>query len=542
MRLQLAADTLRTRRIAIGLWMVLGAGAQYAVASMLTQEFNSAPGGGARLAPGVEAAAEAMRVLRWPAERLDTLGGYLTYHNILLLPLLLGVYAAILGSQAVRGGEARGTLQEILATGWSRVAVVRDRSLGVLAIFALIAIAISAGTYAGLAAGGAADLGGSVISVGEAVLCAFTFFALALLVSQFTRSTRSATGVTTAVMAVLYVFTNVWDKAGPLASLRFVSPFFYFQQSRALVPGHGLDVPATVALALMSAALLAAAAWAFTRRDYASPLWARGEHEASHRPVRVRRPWLASYWSAMLVRQRLGLLAWAAGAAGFALVVVYLEPEVRKIWGTVEYLRRFITLGGGGSLTDYYLSFAGELLAPVAAAYAATQVAAWIGELKEGRVEFLLTTPVSWTRLVAERLAGVTAGVLIITAAAVVGLAAGAYAAGVPVRVDGLARLAAMTLLFGLAIGTVGAVLAAWLRTEMAAALVAVFLTVSYLIDLLAPAYEWPAWITRLSIFDAFGRPYLETPALAAFGLLAGIVVLGFAAAAGISERSPKVA
>ena len=542
MRLRLVADTVRGHRVAIVLWMVLGAGTQFAVASMLTQEFNSAPGGGAALAPAVEAAAAAMRVLRWPAERLDTLGGYLTYHNILLLPLLLGLYAAILGSQVIRGDESRGTLQEILATGWSRLAVVRDRSLGVLAIFALIAIGITAGTYAGLAAGGAADLAGSVISVGEAALCAFSFFALALLVSQFTRSTRSATGVSALVMTALYVFTNVWQKAGLLAGLRFLSPFFYFQQSRALVPGHAFDPMATLALVAISAVLLAAAAWAFERRDYASPLWSRRAGAEVLGPARVARPWLSSYWSAMLVRQGLGLLAWSVGAAGFALLVVSLEPEVRKLWGDVEYLRRFIAPAGGGSLTDQYLSFTGELLAPLAAAYAVTQVSAWITELKQGRVELLLTTPVSWTRLLAERLAGLSVGVLIITASVVLGLVVGAIGAGVPLRADGIARLVATTLLFGLAIGAVGALLAAWIRSELAAALAAVFLTVSYLADLLAPAYQWPAWISRLSIFDAFGRPYLQMPETAGLGLLLGLAVVGFGAAAWLSERSPKVA
>lgn len=542
MQLRLVADTVRGHRTGLALWLVVGAAAQYATASLLAQEFRSTPGGGAALAPSVEAAAQALRILRWPAERLDTLGGYLTYHNILLLPLLLGLYAAIAGAQAVRGAESSGTLAEVLATGWSRLAVVRDRALGFLLVLIAISIGISFGTYAGLMSGGEQDLLGSTASVGEAALCAFTFYALAMLVSQLTRSARSGTGVTVLVMSLLYVFTNLWDKAGPFAIARFLSPFYYFQESRALVPGHGFNPLATLALAAMSILLLGAAAWAFQRRDYASSLWARKPSGAATGPVSIRKPWLAAYWTASLARQRLGLLGWASGTAAFAVLVTYLEPEVRRIWGQLEYFKRFLAITGADSLTAEYLSFAGGLLAPVVAAYAATQVAAWISELREGRVELLLAAPLSWSRLVLERLLALTGGVAVITAAAVGGLLVGAFAAGVPLRTDGLARLAAETILFGVAIGAIGAVLAGSLRTGLATAALAVFLVASYLVQLLGPAYGWPTWVTRLSVFDAFGRPYLEVPPAAGLILLGGLVLVGSIGAAWLSERSPKVA
>jgi len=541
-RLRLVADTVRGHRTGIALWLVVGAATQYLTASMLVQEFNSTPGGAAVLAPSVEAAAQALRMLRWPAERLDTLGGYLTYHNILLLPLFLGLYAAMAGAKALRGAESSGSLEEVLATGWSRIAVVRDRALGFLVVLVAISIGVTLGTYAGLMSGGEQDLLGSTVSIGEAALCAFTFYALAMLVSQLTRSARSGTGVTVLVMSLLYVFTNLWDKAGPLAVVRFLSPFYYFQESRALVPGHSFNPLATLALAAISILLLGVAAWVFERRDYASPLWGRTPSRAVTGPVSVRRPWLAAYWSASLVRQLLGLLAWATGTAAFAVLVTYLEPEVRSLWDRLEYFKRFLAITGADSLTAEYLAFAGGLLAPVVAAYAATQVAAWISELREGRVELLLAAPLSWSRLVLERLLALTGGVAVITAAAVAGLLAGALAAGVPLRADGLARLAGVTMLFGVAIGAIGAVLAGCFRTGLAATALVVFLVASYLVQLLGPAYSWPDWVTRLSVFDAFGRPYLEVPPAAGLILLGSLVLVGSIGAAWLSERSPKVA
>ncbi|HET7338174.1 MAG TPA: ABC transporter permease subunit, partial [Candidatus Dormibacteraeota bacterium] len=428
-RLRLIADTVRAHRTGIILWVVAGAAAQYATASMLAQEFRTTPGGGAALASGVEAAAQALRVLRWPAERLDTLGGYLTYHNILLIPLFIGLYAAIAGAQAIRGAEAGGSLEMLLATGRRRWSVVRDRALGFLVVSALIVVGLGAGTAISLAAGAEPDTLGSFITISEAALCGLTFYALAVLVAQFTRTARAAAGVTALAMSALYVFTNVWDKAGPVAIVRFASPFFYFQESRVLVPGHGVNVVATLALVLIPVVLLGIAAWAFERRDYASVVGARPSEESARGPVTVARPWLSALWSSSLVRQRYGLLAWAAGAAAMAGLVSYLEPEVRKLWADVEYFRRFIVLSGEGSLTDQYIAFAGTLLAPVVAAYVTAQVAVWASDLRQGRVELVLSAPVSWTRLVTERLLALVGGISVIVAAAVAGLIVGGIAA-----------------------------------------------------------------------------------------------------------------
>ena len=541
-RLRLIADTVRAHRTGIILWVVVGALTQIATASMLAREFSTTPGGGAALAPSVEAAAQALRVLRWPAERLDTLGGYLTYHNILLVPLFLGLYAAIAGAQAIRGAEAGGSLEHVLAAGWRRPAVVRDRALGFLAAMTIIAAGLGAGTAVGLAIGGEPDTAGAFVSIAEAALCAYTFYALALLIAQLTRTARTAAGITALVMTALFVFTNVWDKTGLLAPARFVSPFFYFQQSRVLVPGHGLDLGATLALAIIPIVILAVAAWAFEHRDYASVLGAHATREAARRPVAVRRPWFGTVWLSSLFRQRYGLLGWALGTAFMAGLVTYLEPEVRKLWADVDYFRRFIANSGVGSLTDQYIAFAGALLAPIVAAYATTHVAGWISDLRQGRVELLLSSPLSWTRLVFERALALTGGIVVIIAAAILGLSAGAIAADVPLRSEGLVRLAADTLLFGLAIGGVGAILAAVLRTALSTALLAVFLVTTYLVDLLATAYGWPSWIGNLSVFEAFGQPYIGVPAISGLALLAALALAGTAAAAYISERSPKVA
>jgi len=66
----------------------------------LARERARFPGGPEARATSVMPGAEAMRLLRWPAERLDTLGGYLTYHNVTVFLLALSVYGAVQGANA----------------------------------------------------------------------------------------------------------------------------------------------------------------------------------------------------------------------------------------------------------------------------------------------------------------------------------------------------------------------------------------------------------------------------------------------------------
>lgn len=540
-RHSLVTDTVRAHRVGIAVWAVGGSLAMYAIAAGFASEVARFAGGARAMAASMAAATEALRLLRWPADRLDTLGGYLTYHNVTLFVLFLSLYMGVQGARAVRGPETGGALALVLATGRSRVAVIRSRTAGALITLTLICAGVGLGLAVSMAAGGAPDTAGSLITAAAAGLCALPAYALGLLVSQLTESTRAAGGVTALVITGLYVFTNVWEKTGPLRAARFVSPFFYFSRSRALVPGYGFDLPAAAALLAMTGILLGAAAWAFQRRDYAAPLWAHRTRRA--RPAGpVQRPLLRTFWTATLVRERYGLLAWAAASALAMGLMAWLEPGVVDLWDRVRLIRNWIGTQPGHSPAAQYLSFAAEILAPIVAAFVITRAAAWVADFRQGRVEAILAGPVSWPRLAAERLAALLAGVAAITAGAIAGLAIGAAAVGAPLSGAGLLRLAAVTLLLGAALGAVAAVVVAWLPSGLAVTVLAVLVAASYLVTYLAQLFAWPDWAARLSVFGAFGRPYLGLPAAGGLAFLGAVAVLGTLLAAVVAARSPKAA
>lgn len=540
-RHRLVAETIRGHRVAIVAWVVGGTAAMYGIALGYAKEVARFPGGAKGMGERLAAAAEALRPLRWPANRLDTLGGYITYHNVTLFALFLAVWAAIQGARAVGDLERKHSLEEILATGRPRTSVVVDRTAGFLIALTLIAVGVGLGLGASMAAGGEPDLGGSLVTIAAAGLCALPAYALGLLVSQVVGSPRKASSISASIVTALYVYTNVWDRTGPFEALRFVSPFFHFDRSRALVPGEGADLPSMVVLLAMATAGIAAGAWAFQRRDYASRLWARPERRATGAVVHIQRPSLRRVWSATLFRERGALLAWAIGAALYMGLVAWLEAAATDVWEQMRFMRELLALEGV-SASDQYLSLVSELLALIVAAFVISQAAGWVADLREGRVEAILSGPISWSRLVWERLVMLVVGVTVITAAAMVALASAGAAAGTDLNDAGLVRLAGDTILFGAGLGAVAAIAVAWLRGRSAVVALSLFVVASYLLVLFVPLFDWPTWIERVSVFGAFGHPYLEVPPLGGLVTLGVLGSLGAVAGAVIATRTPKVA
>lgn len=520
-------------------WVLGGAAAMLFMGLSLNSEMASFPGGPEALARSVMPAVEAMRPLRWPADRLDTLGGYLTFHNVVLFSGFLAIYAAIQGARAVRGPEERHSLDDVLAAGWSRTGFLRDRALGFAVVLGVTSLGLAAGIAWALAASDQPDLAGSLITMASVGLGALAAYTLALLVSQLVRSAKAAAGIAVLVLVAMYLVNNVADLIGPFGVLRYLTTFHWVNQSRALVPGEGLDLVAMLVLLAASVTLLALAAMAFTRRDCGSVLWPRRMAQAACAgSVRVRHWWTHAYWTAHLRQHWLGLLAWTTATAAFAALMVSLQRTVTDAWSEFDYITRLL---GTGNMDLLYTGFITDILAPVVVAYAITQAAGWTVELDQGRVEAMLSGPMSWSRLVWERLLATGVGIVVITLGTLATVIVGSTAINGSVDMAGMLRVVAMCLLIGWAVAGVAALAVAAIRSNVAVTLLAVYVGAAYLLTWLIPTFEWPTWVEHFSVFMAFGHPYQEWPAAGGLVLLATLALGGSVAAAAVAERTPKV-
>ena len=201
-------ETWREHRFAAVAWLIGGALANFVMVFSLDAELRDFPGGPEALPRVLGPSIEAFRPLRWPAERLDTLGGYVSYHNVTLIALFLGVYALVQGSRLTRTLEANGLMEVLLATGLSRGRLLVIRVLSFAALLAAISAGIAGGTAAALALVGEPNTPGAFLAF-LAIWCgALLCVGVGLLLSQFIVGARLCAGVGTTALIAVYILGN----------------------------------------------------------------------------------------------------------------------------------------------------------------------------------------------------------------------------------------------------------------------------------------------------------------------------------------------
>jgi ABC-2 type transport system permease protein len=478
-----------------------------------------------------------LTVLLPPPVRLDTVGGYVQFRAYGTLVIVFAVWALASASGAARGDEERGVVDMILATGLSRARFVAAR----IATFAVASLVAALAASFGLVVG--AFFGGESFPIGPAIEAAvllaalsLSCYSLVLLIAQMV-APRMATGLGGAALLGLFLLNGLSRTFDSLATLRWLSPFRYYELSLPLAPGGNFDLRATLTLVAIGVAAGALAALAFARRDQGSALFtlrARAQpptFEAS--PVVI--------WRIPVIRglydRRVGLTLWAAGVSVVgALFVVLTKTMVQPLLaipGLAVYFAAFVH----GAIYPSFLSFIWFGFAQLLlAGFAITQVARWAAEDADGRLELILSNPVSRTQVLMERAVVLALGALII--AAVSGAAVGIESHNESIDVDA-ARLAEASLLlvpFTMVFAAVGALLAARLP-RATVGILGVFAFASYLMLQVGPIFKLPVWLQNLSAFKLYGQPLTDGVDRSRLVIMLTIVAVGFAASAIVMQR-----
>lgn len=214
----------------------------------------------------------------YPPELLDALGftditspaGYLgatTYG--LLGPILVLIFAAMLGTRAVAGDEEAGRLDVLLAHPVERWQVVLQRSgamvvaivLPIVALFLALLVAAGPAEFTSI---GANNLAAASVQLG---LLGLFFGTLGLAVGAMTGSRGLAFGAVALVGVLGYIANTLGPSIDAISWSRSFSPFFYYSGGRPLANGWQPD-DALVLLAC-SAVLVAVAVIGLRRRDIA---------------------------------------------------------------------------------------------------------------------------------------------------------------------------------------------------------------------------------------------------------------------------------
>ncbi|TME28260.1 MAG: hypothetical protein E6I64_03930, partial [Chloroflexi bacterium] len=348
--LRLALRLGRVGAIATGL---IGAAGAIAQPLAFAQLRGDTPADQAVFAQQMEILARQLTYILPTAHDLGTMAGWIEWRAIGAMEIVAAVWALIAATGAGRGDEERGLLEHWLAQGVSRMRYIASRIAG----FAVLGIVVSAVTL------GAAGLGSALakdpLPPGPLVLQAVALlglvlccYAIALLASQLVITRRSAVAVGGGVLLALYL-VDVVARSDGAEAIRWISPFWLYDQNHPLTNGGALDVPRTIALYASGVAIAAAAVAAFIGRDLGGALLRRPPRDARPTLAPSRDPLLRVPVLALLDQQRTALSVWALVLAGLALFFLSFTRTLVDTMLATPTFRVYLERAGLASYTGF---------------------------------------------------------------------------------------------------------------------------------------------------------------------------------------------
>src|SRR5947209_4244607 len=375
-----------------------------------------------------------------------------------------------------------------------------------------------------------------------ALICG-VFGSIALLLSQFTQERGTAAGWTGGLLLFFIVLDMVHRVIPNTEWLSRLSPVYYYNLSKPLVPGYGTNPGAMLVLLALCILLGGAAIWLFARRDVGGVVAGPSFLRLPERTARPERVLPVNAWSLRSVYTRsLRMIAvptfwWTLAIAGFAgwmvVIVKQIEAQMTGLYGSSPLLKDEISKVGGSDLATNatLLSFFFVFLPLLLMAFAVTQANRWSADEEDGRLELVLSTPQPRLQVLLGRFAALTTATVIIGVLTLAVTALASAASGLQLDAGNVAAATLSIIPLGLLVAAIGYLLSGWLRTAVDTGLLSFLLVIWFFISYIGPELNWPDTTLRLSAFYYYGTPLLHgLPFLNTLGILAvGIVALALA-------------
>ena len=458
----------------------------------------------------------------WNADPIavDTIGGYATF-KIGIFMFLIAIWPLLAASRMLRGEEERGSLDVLLSLPRPRGRLALEKLAAMWT--ALLAMGLLIGLLAfagGKKFGGDFGLGDALLfGLNLALVCA-VFGGLALLISQFTQERGPAAGLTAGLLLVFIVLDMVHRVVPNSEWISRLSPIYYYNLSKPLIPSYGANAGAMAVLLALAAILGGVAVWLFVRRDVGGtvplPRWLRLPERRASRALPVRD------WSLQSVYARsVGMIAmptfwWTLGIAAFAgwmvFVVQLMESKLSALLSGSPTMTNLIRNLGGGDVgvNAGFLSAMFFFLPLFLMAFAVTQVNRWSADEGDGRLELVLSTPQSRVVVLLGRFAALATATIAIAVITLLASAGAAAAAGLNLDSGNLAAATLGMIPLGLLIAAFGYLASGWLRTAADTGLLSFVLAAWFFISFIGPELKLPDATLRLSAFYYYGTPLLH--------------------------------
>jgi polyether ionophore transport system permease protein len=459
----------------------------------------------------------------WVAEavKIDSVGGYLTW-KVGFFMLLITLWPLLAGSRMLRGEEERGSMDVLLTLPRGRARVALEKLAAIWTALLGMGLLIALITFAGGKSFNADySLGDAMLFSLNLVLICGVFGSIALLISQFTQERGTAAGVTGGLLVLFIVLDMVHRVVSGSEWISRLSPVYYYNLSKPLIPSYGVNPGGMLVLVALSALLSGAAIWLFARRDVgaavALPRWLRLPEQAvsPERALPVNAWSLRSIYTRSLAKLIVPTCWWTLGIAGFAAWMVVVDKQIadqlQNLANSSSFMKDIFTkVGGSNNFNAALLSALFLMLPLMLMAFAVTQANSWAADEEEGRQELVLATPQPRLTVILARFGALTTATIIIGLLTLALTALTSAADGVTLNGGNLVAATLSIIPLGLLMAALGYLFAGWLRTAIDTGLLSFLLVIWFFITFIGPDLNWPDGVLHLSAFYYYGKPLVD--------------------------------
>jgi len=268
---------------------------------------------------------------------------------------------------------------------------------------------------------------------------------------------------------------------------------------------------------------------AFIRRDIGAPLL-RGA------PAKTRVEWrpagdplLRTPVLAIVDQQRVWTVAWALGLAVLAGFLTSITKVMVDALGNsdIPLLRAYFERAGINAYADFVGVIWFSTLLLLISLFVVAQVNGWAADDAEGRLEMILSAPVSRPRVVVERIAAVVVACAVVVAVSSLAVYLTATSSGISLPGGRFVFASAAVLPVAYAFAGIGHALVGW-RPRVAVATLGALAVVGYFAQQFAPLFQWPDWVSNISLYALYGSPMSKDD----WGGIATLIAIGVAGTA----------
>ena len=467
---------------------------------------------------------------------LETLGGLIEWRYPTLFLLIAPIWSILALSGTLASEAKQGSLEYLATTPLPRARIAIEKLLGHVVMVALLILVLT--VVASLTGSIFGTLPGDDIPLdaafGYGVLVALSMLAVgsvAFVLAPFV-GRGSAAGISAVMLVAMFVVNGYRDSVPLFDTL---APLSWYSWTANHIPlARQYDWPSLAPMAAIAVVLFVFGIWVFARRDIGATVALRGL-SFPRALLGVAGPTSRSFGDRLPAA-----LAWGIGVGLYAAVIATtgqamadtfkqfpnIEQMIRTIYPDVEYT------SAAGVLQLVFVQFATLVLGFAMA----TLVGGWASDESAGRLDVVLSGPLSRFGWAVRSGLGVYAAVVVLCLVIAAGIAFGAGSVGsdAVTPVVGLSVIA----LYLMGLGGIGLAVGGLVRPSLAAPAIGVVVLGSFLIDLVARPLKLPDVVQQITPTSHLGQPMVgiwDVPGIVAWVLLAvgGLVVCAW----GLSRR-----